>query len=100
MKRFQLRAAFLIVVAAAVSFARIQPVHAQLFPPEAGLTMGHILLNVSDVAAHREFWTKEFDAKPVTVGKLDGVTIPGLVVLFRVQPRTGPSEGFGGGALG
>jgi hypothetical protein len=29
----------------------------------------------------------------VTVGKLDGVTIPGVVILFRVQPRTGPSEG-------
>ena len=39
--------------------------------------MGHVLLNVSDVAAHREFWTKQFDAKPVTVGKLEGVTIPG-----------------------
>ncbi len=57
------------------------------------MTMGHVLLNVSDVAAHREFWTKQFDAKPVTVGKLEGVTIPGVVILFRLQPRTGPSEG-------
>src|SRR5687768_18230086 len=69
-------------------------VHAQLFPSSDGaMTMGHVLLNVSDVAAHREFWTKQFDAAPVTVGKLQGVTIPGIVILFRLQPRTGPSEG-------
>ena len=94
MTRIQLRTAFIVVVvAAAASFARTHPLYAQLFPPEAGVTMGHVLLNVSDVAAHREFWTKQFDARPVTVGKLEGVTIPGLVVLFRVQQRTGPSEG-------
>lgn len=68
--------------------------HAQLFPSADGaMTMGHVLLNVSDVAAHRNFWTEQFDATPVTVGKLEGVTIPGLVILFRRQPRTGPSEG-------
>ncbi len=55
--------------------------------------MGHVLLNVSDVAAHRRFWTSQFDARPVTVGRLDGVAIPGAVILFRLQPSTGPSEG-------
>jgi catechol 2,3-dioxygenase-like lactoylglutathione lyase family enzyme len=69
-------------------------VHAQLFPSVDGaMTMGHVLLNVSDVSAHRDFWTQQFDATPVTVGKLSGVTIPGVVILFRLQPRTGPSEG-------
>jgi catechol 2,3-dioxygenase-like lactoylglutathione lyase family enzyme len=67
---------------------------AQLFPPDSlGLKMGHVLLNVSDVDAHRTFWVRQFDAKPITVGKLQGVTIPGVAVLFRLQPRTGPSEG-------
>jgi hypothetical protein len=56
------------------------------------MTMGHVLLNVSEVAPHRDFWTSQFDAKPVKVGTLEGITIPGVVVLFRVQPRTGPSE--------
>jgi len=80
------------VVAAVI--ARPPSLDAQLFPPaDAQMTMGHVLLNVSDVAAHREFWTKQFDAKPVTVGKLEGVTVPGVVILFRLQPRTGPSEG-------
>jgi catechol 2,3-dioxygenase-like lactoylglutathione lyase family enzyme len=90
----RLRTALIVSVAAAVLFLRMHPLHAQLFPSDSlGMTMGHVLLNVSDVAAHREFWTKQFDAKPVTVGKLEGVTIPGVVVLFRLQPRTGPSEG-------
>ncbi len=72
----------------------LAPVSAQLFPSgNAVMTMGHVLLNVSDVSAHREFWTRQFDAKPLKVGTLEGVTIPGTVILFRVQPRTGPSEG-------
>ena len=86
-------AACLLALATAV-FARTQSLGAQLFPPgDAAMTMGHVLLNVSDVAAHREFWTKQFDAKPVIVGKLDGVTVPGVVILFRLQRPTGPSEG-------
>jgi catechol 2,3-dioxygenase-like lactoylglutathione lyase family enzyme len=90
----RLRTALIVSLAAAALFTGRHPLHAQLFPSDSiGLTMGHVLLNVSDVAAHREFWTKQFDAKPVTVGKLEGVTIPGVVILFRLQPRTGPSEG-------
>jgi hypothetical protein len=81
-----------LVVACVIALAA--PVGAQLFPPDAlGLTMGIVTLNVNDVAPHVTFWTSQFDAKPVKVGKLDGVTVPGVVVLFRRQPRTGPSEG-------
>lgn len=90
----RLPTACLIALAAAAILARTHSLDAQLFPrADAGMTMGHVLLNVSDIAAHREFWTKQFDAKPVTVGKLEGVTIPGAVILFRLQPRMGPSEG-------
>jgi catechol 2,3-dioxygenase-like lactoylglutathione lyase family enzyme len=88
------RTAFLVAAAAAIIFAHQRHLDAQLFPSaDAGMAMGHVLLNVSDVAAHREFWIRQFDAKPVTVGTLDGVTVPGVVVLFRLQPRTGPGEG-------
>ena len=74
--------------------ATLAPVRAQLLKPNSeGLSMGLVLLNVSDVQAHRKFWVDEFDAKPVKVGALDGVTIPGFVMLFRVQARTGPAEG-------
>jgi catechol 2,3-dioxygenase-like lactoylglutathione lyase family enzyme len=78
----------------AVIVLAISRPEAQLLPPnEIGMRMGHVLLNVSNVEAHRTFWIKQFDAKPVTVGKLQAITIPGLVVVFRAQQRTGPSEG-------
>ena len=84
-------ATLIVGVIASGLFTRVG---AQLFPQDdAVMTMGHVLLNVSDVAAHREFWISQFDAKAVKVGKLDGITVPGVIVLFRVQPRTGPSEG-------
>src|SRR3954468_14867482 len=68
--------------------------YAQLLQPnEGGLTMGVIVLNVSDVAAHKKFWVDEFDATAVKVGQLEGATIPGFVILFRPQAATGPSEG-------
>ena len=94
MRHTRLRRALIVAVAAAAVFARAHTLDAQLFPSaDTGMTMGHVLLNVSDVAAHREFWTTQFDARPLTVGTLEGVTIPGVVMLFRRQPRTGPSEG-------
>jgi catechol 2,3-dioxygenase-like lactoylglutathione lyase family enzyme len=90
----RVRTALFVAVALTAVFARHHAVGAQLFPlGDDGMTMGHVLLNVSDVAAHRQFWTTQFDAKPITVGKLEGITVPGVVVLFRLQPRTGPSEG-------
>jgi hypothetical protein len=78
----------------AILFAALVRPEAQLLPAsDIGIRMGHVLLNVSDVDAHRTFWIGQFDAKPITVGKLQAVTIPGVVILFRPQQRTGPSEG-------
>jgi len=89
-----LRSACLAACIAAAVLMRADFLDAQLFPQrDSPVTMGHVLLNVSDVAAHRQFWTTQFDAKPVTVGRLEGVTIPGAVILFRLQPPSGPSEG-------
>ena len=81
----------LAVALVAMPIARAE---AQLLPVnETGLTMGHVLVNVSNVDAHKKFWIDAFDAKPVKVGKLEGITIPGLVLLFRAQPASGPGEG-------
>jgi catechol 2,3-dioxygenase-like lactoylglutathione lyase family enzyme len=83
-----------LVVSPLMMLAMGAPLGAQLLQPNAeGLSMGLVVLNVSDMQAHRKFWIDEFDAKPLKVGTLDGVTIPGFVILFRVQPRTGPAEG-------
>lgn len=80
--------ALILALAVAVSGA------AQLLPvDETGMTMGHVLVNVTSVEAHKRFWVESFGAKPIAVGRLEGVTIPGLVLLFRVQKATGPGEG-------
>jgi catechol 2,3-dioxygenase-like lactoylglutathione lyase family enzyme len=85
---------FAALVVGVIGLGLVSSTRAQLFPArDEMMTMGHVLLNVGDVAPHRDFWTSQFDAKPVKVGTLEGITIPGVVVLFRVQPRTGPSEG-------
>jgi hypothetical protein len=85
---------FAALVVGVVGLGAFTPLNAQLFPRgDALMTMGHVLLNVNDAAPHRDFWISQFDAKPVMVGKLTGVTVPGVVILFRVQPRTGPAEG-------
>jgi catechol 2,3-dioxygenase-like lactoylglutathione lyase family enzyme len=90
----RLRTALTVGASVMTMLAGAGRLDAQLFPSVDGaMTMGHVLLNVSDVAAHRKFWTEQFDATPIDVGKLQGVTVPGVVILFRVQQRTGPSEG-------
>jgi catechol 2,3-dioxygenase-like lactoylglutathione lyase family enzyme len=84
----------LAAIAVAVFALDVSAPRAQLLQPNAGgLTMGVVVLNVTDVAAHKKFWANEFDAKLVKVGKLEGATIPGFVMLFRPQAATGPSEG-------
>ena len=84
----------LLLAAACVISLMVAAPHAQLLQPNAGgLTMGVIVLNVSDVAAHKKFWVDEFDAKVVKVGQLEGATVPGFVILFRPHAATGPSEG-------
>ncbi len=72
----------------------IAPVSAQLVPPnELGVAMGHVHLNVRDVEQHRQIWIDHFDAVPLQREGLVGVKIPGMILLFRRQEPTGPSEG-------
>jgi hypothetical protein len=86
--------AFVSALGVVIALGLLTTVNAQLFPPgDAVMTMGHVLLNVGDAVAHREFWIRHFDARAVKVGRLEGVTIPGTVILFRAQAPSGPSEG-------
>jgi catechol 2,3-dioxygenase-like lactoylglutathione lyase family enzyme len=80
------------VVIAALSV--IAPASAQLVAPnELGVAMGHVHLNVSDVELHRQLWIEQFDAVPLDRDGLTGVKMPGMLLLFRQQVATGPSEG-------
>ncbi len=70
------------------------PARAQLAPPnEAGMTMGHVHLNVTDVAAYRKLFVEQFGATLVGRDRLLGVKLPGMLIFFRQQEPTGVSEG-------
>ncbi len=67
---------------------------AQLAPPNpAGLRMGHVHLNVTSIPAQRKFWLDQFDAKPFNHKGLEGVIVPGMMILFTQQAPTQGSEG-------
>jgi catechol 2,3-dioxygenase-like lactoylglutathione lyase family enzyme len=82
----------MLVLAAALAIVPLAS--AQLAPPnEAGVTMGHVHLNVRDVEVQKKFWTEYFGAVPLAKQGLPGVKVPGMLILFRQQAPTGGSEG-------
>ncbi len=67
---------------------------AQLAPPNAaGVSMGHVHLNVSDVNRNRQLWMDAFGAVPITREGLSGVKLPGMLILFREQKPSGETHG-------
>jgi len=76
------------------AFGLVTAATAQLLPPnDAGISMGHLHLNVRDVEAQNKFWVGLFGAKPLQREGLTGVKLPGMLVLFRQQEPSGTSEG-------
>src|SRR5689334_20235826 len=66
---------------------------AQLAPPnETGVTMGHVHLNVRDVAASKQFWTA-LGGTAVKVGPLEAVKFPGVLIILRQAEPAGGSAG-------
>ena len=81
-----------ITLAAAVALAGAS--HAQLLPfNAAGVTMGHVHLNVSKVDVQKKFWTDLFGATPLRRAGLEGVKVPGMLILFTAREPAAPSEG-------
>jgi len=78
----------------ALALALLVPAEAQLLPPgEAGITMGHVHLNVRDVEAHKKFWVEQFGATVLQRDRVTGVKLPGMLILFRRQEPGGGTEG-------
>ncbi len=68
--------------------------HAQLAEPNAsGVAMGHLHLNTGDVAAQKKLWIDTLGAKPMNLGKTEGVSMPGAIILFTAKAPSGPTEG-------
>jgi len=83
-----------LMLAPLLGLVILGPVNAELAPSnDAGVSMGHIHLNVRDVEAQKKFWTEQFAAVPLKREGLQGVKIPGMLILIRQQAPTGPSEG-------
>jgi catechol 2,3-dioxygenase-like lactoylglutathione lyase family enzyme len=83
-----------LILALPIACWMLAPARAQLAAPnEAGVAMGHVHLNVQDIDVQKKFWTDLFQASPLAKEGLQGVKIPGMLILFRKQASTGPSEG-------
>ena len=65
----------------------------QLAPPnEAGVTMGHIHLFVSNMEIQQRFWA-ELGAKQVTSGDIPLLQLPGVYIMLKQQDPSGGTVG-------
>jgi len=83
-----------LLLASVLALAIVTPAHAQLAPPNpAGVTFGHVHLNVRDIEVHKKLWVEHFGAVVVQKGPLVAVKLPGMLIAFRQAEPTGSSEG-------
>src|SRR3954467_6938273 len=83
-----------LLLGSIVALAIAAPAAAQLAPPnDAGITYGHVHLNVRDIEVHKKLWVEHFDAVLVQKGPLVAVKLPGMLIAFRQAEPTGGSEG-------
>lgn len=86
MKKLCLTVALLLAVAG--------PARAQLSPMNAaGITYGHVHLNVADVEVHKKLWIDMFGGVWVQKGPLMTVKFPNMLIAFQQRAPTGPSQG-------
>ena len=68
-------------------------------PNAAGISMGHLHMNVQDPETHRVFWTT-LGGTPVKLGDMDVIKFPDVLVLYRKAEPTGGTEGSVVGHIG
>ncbi|MBN4048080.1 VOC family protein [bacterium AH-315-O15] len=72
----------------------VTPAYAQLaVPNDAGLTYGHVHLNVSDMELHKQLWVEHFGGVVTQKGPHVAVRLPGFLVALSDREPTGPSQG-------
>jgi len=83
-----------LLLTAVALLSLVPPAHAQLaVPNEAGLTYGHVHLNVSDVELHKQLWADHFGGVVTQKGSLIAVRLPGFLVALSAREPTGGSAG-------
>ena len=87
-------------VALLVGFKPVQPQIPML--DDAGVGMGHLhlLVGETDYDAHRRAWVDGLGARPASLGPLEVLLLPGVVVLIRKGDPVGGSEGSSVNHLG
>ncbi|MGH9719222.1 MAG: VOC family protein [Bryobacteraceae bacterium] len=82
-----MKTAALLLAAAVTASAQLSA------PNEAGVSMGHLHLNVRDVEAHTKFWTEHLGAAAVKFGRTDVMKYPGVLIFLTRRDPTGGTEG-------
>ena len=83
-----------LLLGSVLVLAVVAPAHAQLAPPNAaGITFGHVHVNVRDIEVHKKLWVEHFDGVVVQKGPLVAVKLPGMLIAFRQAAPTGGSQG-------
>jgi catechol 2,3-dioxygenase-like lactoylglutathione lyase family enzyme len=83
-----------LLLISALAFLLAQPASAQLAPPNAaGVTYGHVHLNVRDVEVQKKLWVEHFGGTVVQKGPLVAVKLPNMLIAFQQRAPTGGSEG-------
>jgi catechol 2,3-dioxygenase-like lactoylglutathione lyase family enzyme len=77
----------LLLILAPLALAQLPP------PNEAGVSMGHLHLNVKDVDASKKFWADQLGGVPVKLGPLEVIKFPGTLVFLKKADPTGGTEG-------
>ncbi|MEX2131851.1 MAG: VOC family protein [Pseudohongiellaceae bacterium] len=62
-------------------------------PNDAGLTYGHVHLNVTDIELHKRMWVEYFNGTVVERGPLTVIKLPNMMVALTAREPTGGSLG-------
>ena len=72
----------------------VSPAYAQLaVPNDAGLTYGHVHLNVTDMELHKRLWVEHFGGVVTEKGPLTAVRLPNFLVALSDREPIGGSQG-------
>lgn len=83
-----------VILTLALLLAVAGPARAQLSPMNAaGITYGHVHLNVSDIEVQKKLWIDIFGGVWVQKGPLMTVKFPNMLIAFQARKPEGPSQG-------
>src|SRR5437762_3317021 len=62
-------------------------------PNAAGVSMGHLHLNVKDIEENKKFWVDQLGGAPLKLGNNDVIKFPGTLIFLRKADPSGGTEG-------